>query len=376
MKTSDLSRCGFHFYVVAIMLAGCSNGSQSGFAPSAMTSAQMLSSTQRTSTRPHTVFMNGSLVHGDMVGRMNHRGFGPNAPFTCNGPCLYVSDLISNEVDVYKYKAGTVGAEVALLFGFNGPDGICVGRSKIPGPTMGKNLVWIVNNGGSQIFGYQYGQNSPTYIVNVFDPDPGYIPVGCSVDPKTGDLAVTDVTSTVGGLGNVAVFTPSEQAVSNGPPSRSFTAPNIYNYYRLGYDNRGNLWVDGLDSTQTTFEFAKCPPGCAEAKPATLNQPITFPGQVQWDNEHEWLEVNNVSNGIAPSVGYEFTMRGTKGTLAHTTPLKGSGDVGETWQDLKNGKLIAADDGHSEILIYNYPAGGEPLQHLGVASALGVALLP
>jgi hypothetical protein len=384
MNIRELSKYTLGSLALAGLLAGCSSGgSQSGLTPSAVTPAN--TSTHRTTTNAHMVHMNGASVHGDIVGQKNHRGFGPNVAFTCpqvstaTGPCLYVSDLVNNEVQVYSYANGFVGAEKALLFGFNGPDGICTGKSKAQG-TMGKNVVWIVNNGGSQIWGYQYGQDSPTYIVNVFDPDPGYIPVGCSLDPKTGDLAVTDITSTVGGPGNVAIFTPQDQSISNSPPSKVLLAGNIFNYYWLGWDGKGDLFVDGLDNSGVVPEFAEfagpnfvstpitiCGPS-PTCPPLNPNPPgvITFPGSIQYDSETTWMSFGSQGNGATThSIQYEFQIVGNQafekrhtGMYMVSPPYNTFQDVVEYNLDVKTDRLFAPDDTNLVESLYQHTDGG------------------
>ena len=381
MNIRELSKYGLGSLALAGLLAGCSSGgSQSGLTPSAVTPAQM-HSTLRTTTPVHMVHMNGARVHGDIVGGVTQRRVGPNVPFSCsagNGPCLYVSDLTNGVVNVYGYSAGTVTSYVTTLFGFNSPDGICVGKSKSPA-TMGKSMVWIVNNGGSQIFGYLYGNDSPTYIVNVFDPDPGYIPVGCSVDPKTGDLAVTDITSTIGGPGNVAIFTPADQAVSNSPPSTVLLAGNIFNYYWLGWDGSGNLFVDGLDNSGLVPEFAEFAGGSFAATPLTLCGPgapclplnpnppgaIQFPGSVQYDSETKWMSIGSQGNGATHSFQYEFAFSGGTGTEKRHTeldmlspPFNTLQDVVEYSLDVKTDRLFAPDNTNLVATLYQHTDGG------------------
>ena len=50
------------------------------------------------------------------------------------------------------------------------------------------------------------------------------------------------------------------------------------------YDNKGNLFVDGL--TDGKFAFAEIPAGSTTFRNITLSQPIGSPGGVQWDWTH------------------------------------------------------------------------------------------
>lgn len=367
MSIRNLSQYCLGSLAIVSLLAGCNGGFQSGIAPSVMTPTHS-NGMPANSRGPFLTPTTYGAPPGIMARMYSNHGL-MNPHYTSSGALLFVSDAVAGAVDIYGYKAGTVKSLVVTIFGFDDPQGMCEGKSKAAG-TVGKDIVWITAEHSLQILGYIRGNTFATYVLNVFGSGPGYFPVGCSLDPKTGNLAVTDLSDANGGVGNVALFTPTDQAVIDGGPSKELTAPNIYQYYFLGYDNRGNLWVDGLDRTLTIFELAKCPPGCVFGKVATLNQFITFPGQVQWDNGHKWLEVND------PSIAFEFTVRGTTGSLAFTTPLKGSGDAVQTWLDVKNRTLIAPDPGLAQVEIYDYPAGGKPRQILtGFSLPIGSALL-
>jgi hypothetical protein len=394
MKTSDLSRCGSIFCVAAIMLSGCS-GSHSGISPSLMTPSQT-SSAHANGTRSNAQGQYSTLVtygalHGMMPRVLARRGtphfsappksvmmkMHPNA---AGGPFFYLTDAGSNTLYIYKYTFGYVTAfYAAITAGMNEPQGACAGKSQAPG-TVGKSIVWVTNTLSSQIYGFTRGpgglpKTSPTYIVNVLHPNPGYFPVGCSLDPVTGNLAVTNIEDVNGGNGNVAIFAPSDQAVMNGGPSANVNAPNIFRYYFLGYDRSGNLWVDGLDSTLTTFEFAKCPPGCGVAKVATLNKHISSPGQIQWDAETKWLEVNDQGSGDG-SVVDEFAMRGARGTLKCTSLLKG--DVVQSWLDVKSDRLFGPDAANGHVNLYQHSGchTGSVLQSgPGYSIPIGSALL-
>ena len=81
----------------------------------------------------------------------------------------------NSTVYVFSYPKGTL---VGTLSGFDFPEGLCVDRS---------GDVWITNSAGTgNIVEHAHGGTSPIATLNSGYGDP----IGCSVDPKTGDLAV------------------------------------------------------------------------------------------------------------------------------------------------------------------------------------------
>ena len=91
-----------------------------------------------------------------------------------------------------------------------------------------------VNDGASQIVEYAHGGTVAIATLS----RPGEYPEGCSVDPVTGNLAVTNFYSSAGG-GSVSIY-----AGARGSP-QLYSDPAIVNYRFCGYDARGNLFVDG-----------------------------------------------------------------------------------------------------------------------------------
>ncbi len=89
---------------------------------------------------------------------------------------LYVTSYQTNDVSVLQLPHGKL---VGTLTGFDAPSGEC---------TDTKGDVFITDLEASQIWEYKHGAQSPKDIL--YDPD--YAPLGCSVNPTTGDLAVSN----------------------------------------------------------------------------------------------------------------------------------------------------------------------------------------
>ncbi len=169
---------------------------------------------------------------------------------------------------------------------------------------------------------------------------------GCSVDPKTGNLAVTNSSSTSGPQGNVAIYKDAK-----GKPTYR-TDSKIYRESFCGYDNAGNLFVDGYARSSGELTLAEIPSGRTVFKNITLNLTITGAGGVQWDGKH--LAIGNLVE--APGTIYQFAINGEKGTEVGSTPLNGSSAVVEFWIEQAN--VIGPDYFANDVGIWAYPAGG------------------
>lgn len=87
---------------------------------------------------------------------------------------LYVADEGGNDVLVYSYPAGKL---TGTLTGFETPSGICSNKA---------GDVFVLNGGGTTVEVYAHGGTSPIRTLNL----PGYPELNCTVDPKTGNLAL------------------------------------------------------------------------------------------------------------------------------------------------------------------------------------------
>jgi hypothetical protein len=260
---------------------------------------------------------------------------------------LYISDSFpygSNDVYVYSYPKGKLKGQ---LTGFNEPSGQCVDKA---------GDVFIANFGASQILEYAHGGTRPIHTIS----DSGYYPLGCSVDPTTGNLAVTNRLSTSFNAGDVAVF-----ANASGTPT-SYTAPNFYYYEFCGYDDRGNLYIDGT-TKGSALEYAELQSGGSSFNDLTLNQSIGFPGGVQWDGKH--LAIGDQSAAVI----YEFAISGSSGTKVGSTPLTGSKDVVQFW--IQGKRVVGPDAGLADVGLYKYPAGGSPTKTIkGLGEPVGATV--
>jgi hypothetical protein len=259
---------------------------------------------------------------------------------------LYVSDTGTSEVYVYSYPSDKL---VGTLKDFRDPGGECVDKS---------GNVFITNTGDDAILEFAHGGTRPIATLS----DPGYFPFGCSIDPNSGNLAVANNSASSGsGQGNVVVYTHAK-----GKPKGDYTDPNITQMLLCGYDDKGNLFVDGF-TKDNGFAFAELRSGGTTLTNITLNQSIASPGGVQWDGKY--VAVGDQSTNVV----YQFSISGKKGTKAGSTALTGAAEVVQFW--IAGSKLIGPDADGADVGIWKYPAGGSTLKTItGLYVPLGATL--
>ncbi len=145
-------------------------------------------------------------------------------PATAGQNLLYISDEAVNAVDVFTYPLGTAAG---VLRQIHDPAGICSDKA---------GEVWVVN-APNRILKYAHGGKHPESTLEDAD---ALRFQACSVDPTTGDLAVTDA-GRAGLAGSVVVFTGGK-----GTPHR-FRSTDLSDVFFCAYDDKGKLFVDGLD---------------------------------------------------------------------------------------------------------------------------------
>lgn len=282
-------------------------------------------------------------------------------PAAKNDDLIYVSDLIGQVVDIYTYRHHH--KLVGEITGFFNPEGLCVDKA---------GDVYVTNDtstGEHQITEYAHGSTTP--IRTLADPDGRAN--GCSVDPTTGNLAVADFWGPTERIGNVAVY-----QNATGTPT-IYSNSNIYYYYYCGYDESGNLFVDG-ETEGSVFGLGELPKGGSTLNFINVNQTIYLPGGVQWDGKY--LAVGDqvaVKHNFTSTV-YQFAITGSTGTEVNAMVLTGSSEVAQFWiprvTTTHDGtRLIGANQTGKDTLIWDYPAGGNPISTItGETDPIGVTV--
>ena len=244
---------------------------------------------------------------------------------------MYVSDE-TGSVYVFSYPKGT---PKGTLTGIPDPQGECVDR---------KGDVFITTFGGGEILEYAHGGTTPIATLQ----NPGEYMEGCSVDRKSDTLAVINFAPTSGsGNGGVSLY-----AHASGNPT-VLTDPSLLLGYQLGYDNSGNLFLDGVNAS-CQFEFAELPNGSTTFTEISLNATIATPGGVQWDGKY--VAVGDATGGKV------YQTNGAGGKVEGTTTLSDSDGIYQFFIERKT--FIGPNVFSANAMFWQYPAGGSPTKTL------------
>jgi hypothetical protein len=277
------------------------------------------------------------------------------SPLAKHQDLLYVSLADPNEhvVLVYAYRTATL---LGTITGFKYPQALCLNQ---------KGDLYVSDDARHQIFELHRGETTPFKVLV----DPLGRPLGCAVDPTTGDLAVANFTGNTKG-GNLAIF-----HHDRGIPIM-YVTDAIYYYFFPAYDQHGNLFVDGENESVSLASLAELPAGGKKLISLTVDQAIEYPGGMYWDGQY--LAVGDQD---ARAV-YEFSISGSSATLENTTSVQSAQDLFEFWISPTDKTLVGANygSGHcqgSQVYYWRYPEGGTPLRSFeGVPCASGVVVSP
>lgn len=253
---------------------------------------------------------------------------------------LYVSDL--GRWDVYVYAFPSL-KEVGKLTGFDEPQGECSDAS---------GNVWIANAGTEELLEFAHGGTNVIASLS----DPVGVPVGCAIDPASGNLAVTNLDD-FSGAGSVLVY-----AKASGTP-RVYANPNVLAYYFDGYDRAGDLYVSGT-SASDAYLLSVLPKGSSSMSLVSVTGgTLYFPGTVAWSASTLVLGDQQCDKS-ATSCFYELAVSGKTAAVKHVTRLGGSCDVVQAWVGATqiaggdNAEYCAAR--HSRVETWPRPGGGNP----------------
>ncbi|HEX3369326.1 MAG TPA: hypothetical protein VHS56_07125 [Candidatus Cybelea sp.] len=255
-----------------------------------------------------------------------------------SGDLLYVAQADADFAYIYTYPEGRLVTKITR--GISGALGMC---------TDAAGNVYITSALTPAVVEYAHGATSPLATFYE-DSGKGGQPNGCSVDVKTGNLAV------VNGIGNlVGVFSdPNDEGT----------------YYMLsgmsagrfcGYDDKGNLFIDGpRTSGGSGFVLAELPAGGKRLQKIKLDKRIGSPGAIQWDGRYVTVAAIDATS----SVLYRVRVAGSNATVMGTTPLGGEKTVAQSV--IFDSKVIApyAIKGvyRKQVGVWRYPQGGKVTQ--------------
>ncbi len=271
------------------------------------------------------------------------------APDLAKTRLVYVSDQGTGDVYIFSYRQAVLKGTIT---GLNSPYGMCSDST---------GNVWITEFNGGDIKEYAHGVTVPIKTLTT-----GGNPIGCSVDPNTGNLAVSVYAGSGSTRGYVLVY-PN----ASGTPTRYMNG-KVRHFWSPGYDNGSNLFVETL-TARTPFGLYELSAGGATLKKVSFSQTIHFAGGVQWDGKYLALddqEYAHVGSEYFSGI-YQVTVSNFKATLIGSTELTLSGsctstDVSQPWlPKLGSGrtnpqamKVVGANSYCANAGFWNYPAGG------------------
>jgi hypothetical protein len=264
----------------------------------------------------------------------------------------YVADTFASSIFIYSWRKLTPEGEINT--GLSEPYTFCVDKTQD---------VYVADFGLHEVLEYTHGGTTPikTLGTNGFA-------IACSVDPTTGNLAVSNFSGYPSGNGSVLVY-----AGATGTPT-VYSAPNLDLYWLASYDSSGNLFVDGEDPSGAV-SLAELPAGGSSFEPITMDVTLGFPGGVFWDGKY--LDVGDQSINTI----YQFTVSGSGATEQGSLSLTGDIDAfqffipkfGSGAVNPQGNRVIAADFGAGAANKFLYPAGGSPTKTItGLTNPEGV----
>jgi hypothetical protein len=265
------------------------------------------------------------------------------SPGTQTTNLLYVSDY-QNGVIVYSYMPPRL-KYVGFLSEPQWGEGECIDKAQ--------NI--FITGSAYDIVEYAHGGTTPKAILT----DPFALPLSCSADPTTGNLAVVGYPDLHGNYG-VAIF-----KKARGKPAY-YKDPG-FAAFACTYDDKGDLFADG--SLASSPALAELPKGGSTFTNIPLDQSFNGVGGIQWDGQY--VAVGDYYNAVI----YEFKINGSTATEVGSTPLDGSGTVLQFFID--RGTVIVPStfqDSSGYVKLYNYPDGGEARRTLDFGSPFGAVV--
>lgn len=192
---------------------------------------------------------------------------------------------------------------------------------------------------------YAHGGTTP---ISSLKP-PQSVTVGaCSVDPSTGDLAVTCGGDSLKSNG-VLIY---KQA--SGQP-KVYLRAKLRDAAYAAYDNDGNLFVIGYNNANR-FVLNELPKGSSKLAPISLSGGYSNVTKDQWDGTY-------LTVGVASSQVLRVQVSGSTGIVVSSVSLNnGSGDP---YYWIQDGAIVSQSSDVKKrnnigVAIWPYPSGGNP----------------
>ncbi len=319
MRMSSSTFYPVRMAAAALLFAGC-NGSPSALAPSS------LAQSAHRVVSYHSILLPTAVIPRRFARAAQER---PQIPIDMRRrtELLYLSYILELNGGDGAWSIPHLTFAYAIKHGLSIPEGECSKTSR--------GTFWVADSGLDELLEFDYGGKRPVKTLSTGVDEPS----GCSVDPASGNVAAAIISNDV-----VLVW-----SKGSGTPT-TYTTPLRSNYF-AGYDDRGDLFVDGLDGSEA-FGLAELPKGGSSFELVTLDESIEFPGNVQWDGSY--LAIGDQEANVV----YQVSCSGTGCSTHGSTMLDGASDCVQFW--IRKGTLACAEAGNGDAALWHYPAGGSP----------------
>ncbi len=320
MRISDFGRYALNGCVAAALLAGCGGSQPPIGAPGAM---------------PRRAATATQAAHGKSW----------MLPEAKREDLLYVET--GALIRIFTYPGGKL---VGTIKGGQSQEGICSDRD---------GNVYIVED--PVINEYAHGGTQPIRTIDAaFGTD-----WSCAVDQITGNLAVTNV----GWIGQAPYLMVYPKA--SGTPI-TYTYAAITYGYECVYDDKGNLFVQGVNVKDGRYnlleELRNGRSTLVNISLSTNVGDVNGPTGLQWDGK-------DVVIGDQAQDAYRFKIQGHAGTQVGQLTFNGASRVEQFW--LQGRRMIVSDIKSGDVLLYDYPSGGDAVKTIStLAIAATVSLTP
>lgn len=263
---------------------------------------------------------------------------------------LYVSDSERARVNVYARYLSRKPILEGQLTGFSYPIGACTDRSA---------NVYVTDFYAVNIVEYAHAGTTPLRTI----PLQGS-PIGCSVDPTTGNLAVAIWEGAQGynTPGGVFIF----QSASGTP---TLYTPGLWQIFPPVYDNKGNLFLLGYNPTVELLELRRG--GGAFDQISLGSTQFWAPGSVLWDGKHV-NAIDQQYNGGDTTAIYRIAVKGNSGKTLHTTILSDNCNPYGAYvfqPSIIGSKILGPNHSCSSRFDYWNANGGTPVHSLSAGIA-------
>jgi hypothetical protein len=231
-------------------------------------------------------------------------------------------------ISVLSYPGGKL---LQTLDTYDWPQGLCSDHD---------GNVWVALPLNLSVAEYAHGGSSPIATLA----DPREEPLGCAVDPRSGDLAVTSA------LGSIQVYSHA----SGSAQSYKLYGVEMLNF--CTYDDKGNLFADG-ESDSGNFELIELPKGGSSLRKISIDATLSLYYAIQWYGKD--LAVQALE-GSGEAVIDSVNINGSSGSVVGTTTLNVAGSPYGAQFTLFRSKVILPEG--EDVGVWKFPLGGDPIK--------------